>query len=80
MPSETPERKMLELNIRLAILLLTSFTIGDSLAGIDTDWWKHTTLYEIYIPSFKDSNGDGIGDIKGKHYLNVNYKKLYVST
>lgn len=29
------------------------------------DWWKYTTIYEIYIWSFKDSNGDGIGDIKG---------------
>ncbi len=28
-------------------------------------WWKKTIAYEIYVKSFMDSNGDGIGDIKG---------------
>lgn len=32
---------------------------------MDSDWWKHTVCYEIYPSSFKDSNGDGVGDIKG---------------
>lgn len=30
------------------------------------DWWKCTTIYEVYIWSFMDSDGDGIGDIKGE--------------
>ncbi len=29
------------------------------------NWWKETVFYEIYMPSFKDSNGDGIGDFGG---------------
>ncbi len=29
------------------------------------NWWKQTTFYEIYMPSFKDGNGDGIGDFTG---------------
>lgn len=29
------------------------------------DWWKSSTIYQIYPKSFCDSNGDGIGDIKG---------------
>lgn len=29
------------------------------------DWWKKSVVYQIYPKSFNDSNGDGIGDIKG---------------
>ncbi|NGZ77997.1 glycoside hydrolase family 13 protein [Saccharibacillus alkalitolerans] len=28
-------------------------------------WWKESVIYEIYIKSFKDSNGDGVGDLAG---------------
>lgn len=33
--------------------------------GIEQRWWKEAVFYQIYPRSFRDSNGDGIGDIKG---------------
>lgn len=30
-----------------------------------TQWWKKSVIYQIYPRSFCDSNGDGIGDLRG---------------
>src|SRR5438477_12950091 len=32
-------------------------------AGID--WWRDAVVYQVYVRSFADANGDGIGDIAG---------------
>ena len=31
----------------------------------DQDWWRHAVIYQVYIRSFADGNGDGLGDIAG---------------
>ncbi|MDU1779781.1 MAG: alpha-amylase family glycosyl hydrolase, partial [Propionibacterium sp.] len=36
-----------------------------SLDRTDTQWFRTAVFYEVLVRSFKDSNGDGIGDFKG---------------
>ncbi len=37
----------------------------DTLNGYTRRWWKEAVVYQIYPRSFRDSNGDGIGDLRG---------------
>jgi alpha-glucosidase len=50
-----------------SVCLALSFSHAQNLA-VDAEghaWWQHAVFYEIYPRSFADSNGDGIGDLKG---------------
>jgi alpha-glucosidase len=31
----------------------------------ESEWWRDAVVYEIYVRSFADSNGDGVGDLAG---------------
>ena len=48
------------------------------------EWWKKTTVYQIYPRSWFDTNGDGIGDIQGiidklDYLKDIGYETVWVS-
>lgn len=46
------------------LILFVSLSISAQQAN-EPSWWKEITFYQIYMPSFQDSDGNGISDFKG---------------
>jgi trehalose-6-phosphate hydrolase len=49
------------------LLFFTGFTAAaQPLSGFTSEiWWKESVFYQIYMPSFQDSDGNGISDFAG---------------
>jgi alpha-glucosidase len=59
------QRNLLARGVRRAWLRLAPQRSAGAASAAADPWWKHSVIYEIYLRSFQDSNGDGIGDLNG---------------
>ncbi|KAJ8680494.1 hypothetical protein QAD02_016281, partial [Eretmocerus hayati] len=69
------------MGIRIALGTLVIMSLG--VTG-EPKWWQTMSLYQIYPRSFKDSNGDGIGDLKGvesklQHLVDSKFDAFWLS-
>jgi hypothetical protein len=55
--------------LRNVLVILPLFFGGLPAEQDPLDWWKTTVIYQVYPRSFKDSDGDGNGDLKGGYRI-----------
>ncbi|MHB1146292.1 MAG: glycoside hydrolase family 13 protein [Lutibacter sp.] len=60
-------KQLQHFNAALIILLLATMLSCSKkdYANNESVWWKETVFYEIYMPSYQDSDGNGFSDFKG---------------
>ena len=70
--------------VLLSLAVLISQCIVHAEEKEPPKWWENSIIYQVYPRSFKDSNGDGIGDLNGiasklEHIRDAGAKALWLS-
>ncbi|KAM6367129.1 amino acid transporter heavy chain SLC3A1 isoform 2-T3 [Alca torda] len=73
------------LTITAAVALVCATIAIIALSPKCLDWWQASPIYQIYPRSFKDSNMDGDGDLKGiqeklDHIMYLNIKTIWITS
>ncbi|XP_039447932.1 maltase 2-like [Culex pipiens pallens] len=75
---------MLGPKVTWSLLAVAAAYLVGSTSAQEKDWWETTVFYQIYPRSFFDTNGDGVGDVKGvtaklQHLKDTGFEATWLS-